>query len=156
MAEAKHAFVDDYPYLVYTAEQGTLVYSDKADTSINDIPGGGDGQEYNIYCFNAVDQDPVQVGTFAYAATIVNNQGAYSFDIDTSETINKAEAGTFVAFDVTDFTSETITALNSVYVTGDIGDFIKFYPSYGGDETAMYFVYTMPKQDLYAYLNSWQ
>lgn len=41
MAEAKHDFVDDYPYLVYTAEQGTLVYSDKANTSIDDIPGGG-------------------------------------------------------------------------------------------------------------------
>ena len=56
MAEAKHAFVDDYPYLVYTAEQGTLVYSDKANTSIDDI-GGGDGQEYSIKCYSIASDD---------------------------------------------------------------------------------------------------
>lgn len=39
MAEAKHAFVDDYPYLVYTNED-TLIYSNKTDTSIDDIPSG--------------------------------------------------------------------------------------------------------------------
>lgn len=155
MAEAKHAFVDDYPYLVYTNED-TLVYSNKTDTSIDDIGGGGDGQEFSINCYNAVDQHAIQVESFAYAATIVNNQGVYSLDIDTSQTIDKAEAGTFVAFDVTDFTSETITALNSAYVTGDISDLVEFKPFYGGDETAMYFVYTMPKQDLFVYLNDWQ
>lgn len=154
MAEAKHDFVEDYPYLVYTAEQGTLVYSDKANTSIDDI-GGGDGQEFNINCYNAVDQDPVQVESFAYAATIVNNQSVYSFDIDTSETIDKAEAGTFVAVDVTDFIGETVNFFNSI-VTNDPSMSVEFRPSYGGDETAMYFVCTMPKQDLFVYLNDWQ
>lgn len=42
MALAKHDFIDDYPYLVYTDVQ-TCVYSDKADTSIDDIGGGGGG-----------------------------------------------------------------------------------------------------------------
>lgn len=40
MALTKHEFIDDYHYLVYTDVQ-TCVYSDKADTSINDIGGGG-------------------------------------------------------------------------------------------------------------------
>lgn len=47
MVEAKHEFVDDYPYLVYTNED-TLVYSNKTDTSIDDVSGGG---EHSIYCF---------------------------------------------------------------------------------------------------------
>lgn len=50
MAEAKHSFVDDYPYLVYTNED-TLVYSNKADTSIDDLPSGG-GEEYDIKCYS--------------------------------------------------------------------------------------------------------
>lgn len=38
--EAKHEFVDDYPYIVYSS-QDTIVYSDKTDTSIDDVSGGG-------------------------------------------------------------------------------------------------------------------
>lgn len=41
MVEAKHEFIDDNPYIVYTS-QDTIVYSDKADTSIDDVSGGGD------------------------------------------------------------------------------------------------------------------
>lgn len=39
MVEAKHEFIDDNPYIVYTS-QDTIVYSDKADTSIDDVSGG--------------------------------------------------------------------------------------------------------------------
>lgn len=51
MAEAKHAFVDDYPYLVYTNED-TLVYSNKTDTSIDDILGGGGDNLVDVYVYN--------------------------------------------------------------------------------------------------------
>lgn len=58
MAEAKHSFVDDYPYLVYTNED-TLVYSNKADTSIDDISSGG--QEYEIKCYTISGGTPTEI-----------------------------------------------------------------------------------------------
>ena len=58
MAEAKHSFVDDYPYLMYTNED-TLVYSNKTDTSIEDLPSGG--QEYTITCVELEGGTPVEI-----------------------------------------------------------------------------------------------
>lgn len=51
MALAKHDFIDDYPYLVYTDVQ-TCVYSDKTDTSIDDIGGGGGSSSAKVYFQN--------------------------------------------------------------------------------------------------------
>lgn len=98
MAEAKHAFVDDYPYLVYTAEQGTLVYSDKADTSIDDIGGGGDGQEFNIRCytFSSGVLVPVQ-DVFAIG---VYDESTRKW-VASGEVITKAKAGDVLALSTT-------------------------------------------------------
>lgn len=97
--EYKHEFVDKYPYLVYTAEQDTLVYSDKADTSIDDIGGGGgDWQEYNVGCytFGAGVLVPVQ-DVFAIG---VYDESTHKW-VASGEVITKAKAGDVLALSTT-------------------------------------------------------
>lgn len=95
MAEAKHSFVDDYPYLVYTNED-TLVYSNKADTSIDDLPSGG-GEEYDIECYSygGTPQDPVitKVDPCAYLGKW--DSELYQW-VRTEDIITKAKAGTII------------------------------------------------------------
>lgn len=93
MAEAKHAFVDDYPYLVYTNED-TLVYSNKTDTSIDDIGGGGDGQEYDIKCYAISGGAPTEIDSIIKLAE-------YEFPPDDDyvpigDTLTSAMAGTLL------------------------------------------------------------
>ena len=67
MSEAKHEFVDDNPYLVYT-KQNTLVYSDKADTSIDDVAGGSEMNIGNpVVCMYESYTEPVVDGDASYA-----------------------------------------------------------------------------------------
>lgn len=51
MAEAKHEFVDDYPYLVYAADN-KAVYTASGDTPY--IPGGGGGGDDKLHKIGTV------------------------------------------------------------------------------------------------------
>lgn len=114
MVEAKHEFIDDNPYLVYTNED-TLVYSNKADTSIDDIAGGG--QEYNIKCYTigGTPQEPVftEVDPCAYLGEW--DETTHKF-IKMGDIITKAKAGTSIVLS----TSTDPTILTPIFaVTSD-------------------------------------
>lgn len=129
MAEAKHSFVDDYPYLVYTAKQDTLVYSDKADTSIDDISSGG--EEYNIKCYTldgeilTEDEDHVTIG---------NYDTENHLWVPGETTVNKAEAGITLAMESTYKYAVVLSEpdANAIYYPDDKGGI----------------AFTMPKHDV--------
>ena len=109
MTEAKHEFVDDYPYLVYTS-QDTLVYSDKADTSIDDI---GDGGDFSTATVTLITDDNAPEGNYFVSGAFAAS--AYDAGIDCSVSI--------VSFDVEPQTKTVIlykgTAACDIY-EGDL------------------------------------
>ncbi len=115
MVEAKHEFVDDYPYLVYTS-QDTLVYSDKADTSIDDIGGGGD--EYSIKCaeFNSGTDEFTEIESIAYYG-VYDGEGGYEPDT-TKGVLTTAKAGEVIVL----FTGEDYPQIAIVVASLDMSD----------------------------------
>jgi len=81
MVEAKHEFVDDNPYLVYTS-QDTIVYSDKPNTSIDDISGSSANNEMVEAKHGFIDDYPYLV--YASQDTIVESDKANTSIYDIS------------------------------------------------------------------------
>lgn len=94
MVEAKHEFIDDNQYLVYTS-QDTIVYSDKADTSIYDIAGGGQEYEIKCYAIGGTPQEPVFTEVDP-CACLGEWNGTLNQWVRTGDIITKAKAGTSI------------------------------------------------------------
>lgn len=93
----KQEFVDKYPYIVYT-DHHTIVYSDKPETSIDDVSGGGGGDatEYEIHSAYMTVQDESTVEIYEAEAPFVYKavKGTDGWTADTeSGAVTKAKAG---------------------------------------------------------------
>lgn len=97
MAEYKHDFVDNYPYIVYT-DVDTIVYSGKVDTSIDDVPGsgGGDETEYEIHSAFVTQEDESTVDIYeadeSFVYKVVEGDYGWEPDLETGA-VTKAKAG---------------------------------------------------------------
>ena len=114
----------------------------------------GAAQEYDIECY---DTTYAKVSSFAYAATITGGGDVpYDLSVDTSANINKAVAGSLVAISWDEIAQdygeeENVFAINARQDNqADLNFFEIPSVSYNG-----YFVFTMPNQTAYVYVNHW-
>ena len=160
----KQEFVDKYPYIVYT-DHHTIVYSDKPETSIDDVSGGGDATEYDIH---SAFMTPTEVegqyeiyeaeAPFVYKA--VKGDNGWAPDLETGA-LSKAKAGEILmcAFEVTPGQANPLAPFLIASALPETATSEEFkYPlvspiplsGQGGPETIALMTFAMPAQNAWA------
>ena len=149
MAEAKHSFVDDNPYLVYSpnaeatyvtvealsvTDNGIYSEQGKAYSPVTVNVSGGGSTKYNVKCYEMSGPDATEVSSFVYQA----EWSGTSWEAVGDSPVSEANAGDVLIVGLVEYQTIVLTSTTD-FQSAD------FYP-YPLDANDWYFV--MPQHDV--------